>query len=326
MNRRDLDELVSVSEWPCFSLLVPVERRAPESQMNATRLKSARKRLLEKLEAERVEHADAAPVLAQLDALVHGLDFLAIRADGLALYASPTYAARLLLDFPVRERAVVDRVFATRDLVVALGLGVRWRALVLGTGLAHIRILEGFRDRLREVALAPLGAEPLPLVLVGLDADLNAFEKRSGKRDDVIALVRGRYERESPQDLGRILWPVVSAELTRRREERFHREFDTAVKRGHVVSGLEDVWLAAHQGRGQLLFVEENLHFPIEPGVGQRALLRAPAGLEVENAIDEIVDVVLSMGGEVQYMPAASLREHQGVVLVTRYAAVKEVA
>lgn len=338
MNRRDLVELVSVSEWPCVSLVVPLEHSSPENQQNELRVKSLMKRVKEKLAGEGIEHGEARPVLDRLEGLLEGVDLFSYPDLGLALFASPSFGRRLELPFPVRERVAVDRVFATRDILVALERGVRWRAVVLGSD--RVRVLDGFREKLVEVtpsatdtsdstdgALAPLMAEDsLPLIVVGFEAEILAFLKHSKFAHEVIVTSHGRHDRTKPRELGLHLWPIMKEAVEARRNSRLDRELDAAFKHGRLLSGIEEVWNAAHQGRGDILLVEEDLHFPVEKGLGPRTLLRAPEGLEIDNAIDEIVDVVLQLGGRVHFVSKGSLREHDGIALVTRYAQVREVA
>lgn len=337
MNRRDLDDLVSRSEWPSVTIIAPLENRAPDNQQNEIRVKSLVKQVREKLVQERVEEPVAKRVLEKIDSLIGELDLFTASDLGVAFFVSPGFARRLDLPFQVKERAVVDRVFATREIVVGLERGLRWRAVIVG--LEQPRILDGFRDRVVDVArvgatqltdeiLAPLMAgDPIPLVIVGLEAEIVHFVTHSRFAHEVILTIRGRHERTDARELGRLLWSDVAHAIEVRRRDRIERELDSGMKRGRIVSGIEDVWLAAHQGRGELLVVEEDLHFPVEPGVGQRALLRAPAGLEIDNAVDEIVDVVLAAKGRVEFVAPGTLgHEHQGIVMVTRYAAVREVA
>ena len=52
MNRRDLVELVSVSEWPCVSIVAPLENQGPANAENAIRVKSLTRRAREKLAEE----------------------------------------------------------------------------------------------------------------------------------------------------------------------------------------------------------------------------------------------------------------------------------
>jgi hypothetical protein len=337
VNRRDLDELVSRSEWPSVSIIAPLSNRAPDNQQNEIRVKSLVKQVREKLIAERVEEPVAKRILERLDSLIGEVDLFTFSDVGVAFFVSPGFARRVDLPFEVRERAVVDRVFATREIVVGLERGLRWRAVIVG--MEQPRILDGFRERVVDVArvgatdlideiLSPImDADPVPLVIVGLEPEIVHFVTHSRFAHEVILTIRGRYERTDARELGRQLWPMVEQAIEVRRRERIERELDSGMKRGRIVSGIEDVWIAAHQGRGDILIVEDNLHFPIEPGVGQRALLRAPAGLDIDNAVDEIVDVVLAAKGRVEFVAPGTLgHEHQGIVMVTRYAAVREVA
>ncbi len=213
-------------------------------------------------------------------------------ADGLGLYMSPTFARALAFDFAVKERVVLDRVFATREVVLGLGLGVRWRALVLSPG--HARLLEGFRDRLRDEPVAALDEEALPLVLVGFPDDVAPYETRP----DVVSVIQGRHERDTAAVLGARLWPTVAREIEARRRARVADELDRGFKSRRVILGLERVVLASRAGEGAVLLAEEDIALPL---------------------VDELVDQVIASGGSVELVPSGSLAAQGGVALLTRF-------
>jgi hypothetical protein len=147
MTREELDRLLSVNDYPCVSILVPMEKKAPANRQNSIRIKGLLKRAKELLERE-VAPREAAPVLEGLQSLVDTIEGEP-PLDGLALFASPGLARRVDLPFSVPERVIIDREFATREIVIGLNRTARYRVLVLSD--RPTRLLEGTGSDLVEL-------------------------------------------------------------------------------------------------------------------------------------------------------------------------------
>jgi hypothetical protein len=81
------------------------------------------------------------------------------------------------------------------------------------------------------------------------------------------------------------------------------------------------VWRLAQEGRGQLLLVEKNYHVPaVLSENGDLILVEAVGGTEViDDAVDEIIEAVLTKGGQVTLVDDGSLEEYQKIALILRY-------
>lgn len=77
----------------------------------------------------------------------------------------------------------------------------------------------------------------------------------------------------------------------------------------------------AQAGRGKLLLVEKNYHVPaILNEKGKFELVEAVGGTDVmDDAVDEIIEAVLAMGGNVAIVDDGSLADHRHIALTLRY-------
>jgi hypothetical protein len=93
-----------------------------------------------------------------------------------------------------------------------------------------------------------------------------------------------------------------------------------AVGEGRAVTGMDEVWTLAEQGRGRLLVVEEDYRH--EPSVlTEGRLVRAPVpqGPDViTDPVDEVVETVVRSGGSVEFVPSQRLGELGRVGLLLR--------
>jgi hypothetical protein len=171
-------------------------------------------------------------------------------------------------------------------------------------------------------ALAPLlAADPLPLVVVGVDRWLAFFAEVTEHKDGIIATVNGSHDKTSPSELAKLVWPPTEAALAEQRA-RYREELGTAVSQQRVASTVGEVWRKANEGRGRLLLVEEDFHTPgrlDETGVHLLSADDLTAPGVIDDAVDEIVETVLSKGGRVVFMQNGELADFQRIALILRY-------
>ena len=269
-----------------------------------------------------------------------------------ALFASPAHAEAVQLPVVVEDRVVVDATFASRDLVRALRSVDRFRLLVVDLHGFRIleghagrldevpvdpfpnarargredrsgmfgRDRSDVRDavlhasiRVADLALATRRvAEPLPLVIAGVERHLAMFRARSAEAASVVGDIVGSHRRTPASRLARLAGPVID-EFHRRRTAMALLRLDVGIDRGRVVSGIDAVWTAALAGRVQLLCVEEHLTLPAPSPAGLAA--SAP----IDDIVDELVELVTLADGDVAFVDDGRLSDHSGVAaLVSR--------
>lgn len=165
-----------------------------------------------------------------------------------------------------------------------------------------------------------LRVRPAPLVVVGPERLLAAFMASTAHRRVLAGSVRGSHGRTPPAQLGPLVRPVLQAHLGAREAEALAR-VEQASAAGRCASGIDDVWLLAGRSQGELLAVEEGFYYPARVSQdGER--LTAATDVEhpevVDDAVDEIIEIVLAGGGWVALVRDGGLRKRGRIALTLR--------
>jgi hypothetical protein len=243
------------------------------------------------------------------------------------LNRAPRYRVLVLTEKPTRlfeaTTSVLTEHTAKPFPMVHTGPGGASR-LPAGQGINRSAVRdESHRQFFRRVddALAALQKEDrLPLVVVGVDRYLAFYQEITKDAGAIVGLVAGSHDKPSPSRLGKLVWPVFKGGMTLARTKALVR-LGQAVSINRHASGIHQVWRAAFDKRIQTLLVETDFHYPADlspdgnrlvtyTGVGPRSL---------DDAVDEVIERVLTDGGEVFFYDAGVLDVHQGIAAVLRY-------
>jgi hypothetical protein len=156
--RSELKRLQGHQDYPSVSLLTPTHRTAPANRRDRIVVKNLVAEGLERLHGE-FRKREVAPVVRNLNKLVDRVDW-EHALEGLALFASRDLATAIQLPFRVKARVVIDKTFATKDLVFALNRSPRYRVLVLTE--KPTRLFEGMTSVLTEIT-----GKPFPMIHKG---------------------------------------------------------------------------------------------------------------------------------------------------------------
>lgn len=361
MNRQEIKFLQQINDYPSLTITLPTHRTSPENKQDPIRVKNlveqATKRLLEEFTKREI-----APLLDRLERLVEGIDYrytlkgLALfvnrdfsRAVQLpfelrenvnigetfltrnlvfALNRTPRYWTLVLSEKPTRLFE------GNRDILIEIQEG--------GFPIAHdgpggeLSLPGGFgikksayRDeyhlqffRQIDAVIKPfLVDDPLPLVVVGVDRFLAFFSEVTDHKDAILATLQGSHDKTSPSELSKLVWPLAKDALAEQRQEVF-AELDKAVGEKKVASAISEVWRLASDGRGDLLLVEEDFHFPARVDKTGRHLMPADDAATpdvIDDAVDEIIETTLSKQGRVVFVENGQLEKHQRIALILRY-------
>ncbi|MEW6470854.1 MAG: hypothetical protein AB1679_01155 [Actinomycetota bacterium] len=336
--------------YPCISLLVPLDGASPwthrlrQLQRDATaRLRAEFGPSIDPRILDHLDHAAAATTAAPPPG-----------ARSVAVYVNADGHHSVGLGVTVRERAVIDDTFATRDLIHHdLRRGRYW---VLALALAHPRLLQGhgprlhpeplrLRDtmepssnnrhrrgrdrtdvadarrarRLRALDMAlteALAGSRDPLIVVGAEPTLSKFLHRTRHGAAVERVIRRAPDHDLAA-LATIVAPAVAEVLAERRTAAL-AALDRAVNTGNAVSGIHQVWRSAHRYRGALVLVEEHYALParVDAGGGLHPADDATAAGVVDDIVDETLEQVLARHGRVEIVPDGALTTHQRIALV----------
>lgn len=167
---------------------------------------------------------------------------------------------------------------------------------------------------------AYLRLHPAPLVLVGTERVLAEFRQVSSHLSRLAGCVHGGLLTAPTSDLVARIRPVLTDYLHSRQQEALDLlDRRTGAKR--TVSGIESAWLAAQAERPEMLAVEEGYFFParLDDGGG---LLTAASDVDhpevIDDAVDELIEMVLRRGGWVAVVDDGRLAGHDRVALTLR--------
>ena len=317
LDHQLLTRLRSSQAGPSVTLLLATSPAATMTVLDVARLRQLAERARRRLAAE--PHRETAVTVVE-DRLTKAVSAAESQATdrGLAVLVNGDHLAIVALPFAPRDRHVVDRGFATRDLDYALRCYPRYRILVLGR---HPRILEGHARQLSEPRTVTNGGRPrsisggdpvapadpdtllnervdaagtLPLVVVGDRRDLDRFQRHSGHFGDVVAQVhRSRFQRARLVD-------VVAETLDRLHHEQQSRavaELLHADVQSQIAWGIRAAWTAVHDRTADRLWVEHNYAVPgrTTPDVRGIETISDPAEPGV---IDDLVDALLATAAQ----------------------------
>jgi hypothetical protein len=362
ISREDIQRLQAVRGFPAVSIYAPTHRTYPDNQQDPVRVRNLVKEAKDRLAREADDREATRTISDTLDELVetidfeHGLDSVALfaAADAAEVHYLPfrleprvtideTFATRNLLyalNRTPRYRVVLlsekpARVFDGFGDFLEEHVDQRFPLVNEGPegsgpvkGTPHgdsARRDERHREFFREVARR-VGeidaADPLPIVLVGI-VRYQAFFRDVARNlaDRVIAAIDGSHDKTPAHELGARAWPQVLEWVESRTAERLEA-LERAVGAGRSASGIEPVWRAAREGRGDQLLVEKDY---VQPALASHDGLgiqvgEGPGGPgTVDDAVDEIVETVHAMGGEVHFVEPGALDRHQRIALILRY-------
>ncbi len=138
-----LIDLKSRQADPAISILMPTHRTFPDNKQDPIILKNLIKETEDRL-LSRMEKREVWPIMEAINAQVDAHDH-ALNLDGLAVFAGADGASIVRLPFPVRERAIIDSSFATRDITRGLFDAVSYFIVVISR--EYGRLIHAYNDR-----------------------------------------------------------------------------------------------------------------------------------------------------------------------------------
>jgi hypothetical protein len=160
--------------------------------------------------------------------------------------------------------------------------------------------------------------DPLGLILVGQNDFLNTYLSVTRHRDVMIGTIRGDFSETTPQDLGKIVWPVVKLAISGATDTALRSLAEADLLR-NVVSGIDDVWVSADSNPGSTLYVEDDYHMKTtEPGKhNTHVFLNSITLREIFNdVVDIIIEKILRGGGNVIFMDNGSLLARERIAMI----------
>jgi hypothetical protein len=200
------------------------------------------------------------------------------------------------------------------------------------TGHAHVRNFEKDKSALEEIRFKDFFRDTddllndylvndMPLILLGTEKELGWFRNISVHKKQIIGEITGSYNHSHPTELANIVWPLMQSHLDNETVELI-KEFIEKIGEHRGISGIQEVWQAALEGKGLKLLVEKDFR---KPGFvakdAFRLFLRPPQNSHkiLADAVEDIIEMVLEKNGQVFFTENDALKDYQRIALITRY-------
>lgn len=170
------------------------------------------------------------------------------------------------------------------------------------------RQVQGAFVRKVAVALAAhVESSGLALIVIA-PAALSSVVKRE-PLFDAVQVVTGSHERASVSRIAMLARPGLD-ELLLRQRERVLQRLDLASRQRRSALGVHHVWTSAKRGDIDTLIVDEAFRYPAWTTLGGQSLVRAfTAEMPdvLDDAVDEIIEMVQRVDGSVIFVPPGTL-------------------
>ena len=356
MELAQIRQLIQYSAFPCVSVIVRTHTTHPENQKDDIKLRNEFKQVEERLIAEGVDKRLMGSIMHDLNFLADGIDHQH-NSQGLILFVSENHKSCHRVGFPVEDRVVIDKTFATRDLVRQILEVQSYRVMTLSD--KSIRLFKGFNKHLNEIRYNSFPAdihrllshhrgkgdekekraeqlnqidkdlqqilqpEPLPLVLMGTEQMIGAFKSVTDNPNHIYVDIHGNFDDTSKSELAEKALEALESQLEDL-QKRHLGDLDKAIGQGgQHASGLQQVWRQAFQANGKKLLVENNYRQAGNvvggiDGFELEYVEDSTAPGVIDDLVDEVIEEVLKYGGEVAFVPDGALKDHNSIALITR--------
>jgi hypothetical protein len=358
LSRSELKSFQAHRDYPSVSILAPTHRTAPSNKQDPIKVKNLVRKAINRLHGEFKKRVVAA-VVKNLQQLVrkvdwqHTLDGLALfasREQSHAISLPFRVKPRAFIDATFATRDLVyafNRATPYRVLVLShkSTLYDAWTTVLdehrakpfpmvhrgpggasklpggQGVNPSAVRD-EAQRKFFRSVDNAVNAlqkANPLPLVVVGVERNLAFYREVTCQSEAIAGMLAGNYDQASPSALGKLVWPVFQSGATLRKTEALV-QLDDAVGAHRHASGIDQVWRVAVGAKCRTLLVEKEFKYPanVSPE-GDRLLPYTGQGAAaLDDAVDVVVERVIDSGGEVFFFDSGTLAVHQRIAAVRR--------
>ncbi|MBK7409875.1 MAG: hypothetical protein IPJ40_18605 [Saprospirales bacterium] len=263
MIKETLKKLRDVRAEGCVSILLPTHRTHPDNKRDFILLRNmlheAKERLLQDYDKRQVPET-----LANLEDLAERID-PRYNLDGLAIYLNEDICEYVRLPMPVEPRVILDKTFATRDLLRALNQIENYYILT------------------------------------------------------IIGHLPGNWDEETLVNLARESWKLVQYYIDKEGEKAMEH-IGQAISQNRLITSLGDIWAAIQKGKGETLYVEKGY---FQPAILENGLVitvdHADQPDVVPDLVDEMIEALLSFGGNVSFLEDGALDEFGRIALKVRY-------
>lgn len=167
-----------------------------------------------------------------------------------------------------------------------------------------------------------LEAYHLPLFVLGTKKMTGHFKSISRNEKKVVGYIHGNYTESTEEELKDVLRPHI-ADWQKVMQKDVLNQLEEAANHKKLAIGMRDVWKDAMNHKGRLLVVEKNYMYAAQQGDSpddiQEAIEPYNKFSNIKDAVDDVIEKVLTNGGDVEFVDADVLKDYQHIALVTFY-------
>lgn len=164
-------------------------------------------------------------------------------------------------------------------------------------------------------------SDPVPLVVAGIERYLAFFREVTKHNDAILTTIEGNFDETPLPELGKLAWEHAQKAFDERRKT-WLTKLDEAVSSNHYASTIGEAWRAVKDGRARVLLVEQNFHQPAHLSQDGYLLYveeKADAPGVIDDAVDDLIELMMAQDGQVVFVENGDLSAHQGVAVITRF-------
>jgi hypothetical protein len=162
----------------------------------------------------------------------------------------------------------------------------------------------------------------LPLFVMGTVKTLGHFKSISHNNSHVIDYIHGSFEDHTEAELSKVMSPYIKNWKSVKQAELMLQIEESKSNRKLSV-GIGPVWRSASQKNGRLLVVEKNYIYPAQHGSDPEVIFGRDESLRnafyIKDAVDDIIEKVISSGGDVEFVDEGFLEKFEKIVLIEYY-------
>jgi hypothetical protein len=343
-DSQDLEKLMS-DRGLCLSILINTTPGPKLDELDRQRLQAHERDVVRRLELE----PDQKLAGLMVERLRSAIETSARQPadEALALFVSEKHMHLFHLPVSVEDRVVIDPTFATRDVVRAVQSNPPFLLLHMDSRSANLfrynqkylepqlsssfpalrqgRVRagqdpEGQRAFLRTVDAGlsrHLAESNLPVVLVGGERVIGEFLRLTRNGAKIAGMAKGIHSRPALielEDVGRSVMHDHVEDLS----AAAHDTLYARLRVQRAVTGLLGCWHAAATGKPELLVVEQHFAMPVRVVAEGRYVEPSDDDEHpdvIDDAVDDLIELVLQSGGFVSVVPDGTLTEHGRVAM-----------
>ncbi len=162
----------------------------------------------------------------------------------------------------------------------------------------------------------------LPLFLMATPKVIGHFRHLSKHASHLIDCIPGNYDDATETELCKVMQPYLE-NWNKVDQKKLLLQLEDSMNKRKLVFGIEAVWTAAYERKGRLLVVEKDFVYPAElsgsPDAIQPHDETQTHAFYLRDAVDDVIEKVLSSGGDVEFVDTGVLQAYQRIALIEYY-------